>query len=365
MGRKKSAYAQAGVDIDEMMLSLRSIRRMVKSTNTRGVLSDPGTFGGMFASPGRDHALVASTDSVGTKLKVAAMARRHDTVGQDIVNHCVNDILVQGARPLFFLDYLGIDRLEAGLFREIVKGLAKACRRNGCTLLGGETAELPGLYPKGEYDLVGTIVGTVPRRKVVTGRTIKPGDAIIGLASNGLHTNGYSLARKVVFERAGLEISSLMPGTRRTVADVLLAPHRSYLAPVMATMNVLKVHGMAHITGGGLLDNVPRVLPAGTSAAIDTTVWPVPPVFQFIAEEGRVAPREMFRVFNMGIGFVVILRERDAARAMRVLAHQSADPIRIGRITSGRREVKLEGLDLRGPTSTLRRAARRSGKQRA
>jgi len=342
MRKKKSAYAAAGVDIDEMHVALKAIRRVVKSTNTRGVLSELGTFGGMFASPGKDHALVASTDSVGTKLKIAVMAGRHDTVGQDIVNHCVNDILVQGARPLFFLDYLGISKLTAALFREIVSGLSKACRRNGCALLGGEIAELPGLYPEKEYDLVGTIVGSVEKKRVVTGRTIRAGDVLIGLASSGLHTNGYSLARKVVFETAGLTVDRRFPGTRRTVADVLLAPHRSYLSPVLAVMAKVKVHGMAHITGGGLVDNVPRVIPRGLSAVIDRAAWTVPPVFRFIRDAGAIDREEMYRVFNMGIGYVLAVRPRAAEEALRLLRQSRVRARAIGSVTEGKQGVVLE-----------------------
>ncbi len=340
--KHRSSYAAAGVDIDEMQVALKAIKEMVKRTNTKGVLSDLGTFGGMFASPGKDHAIVASTDSVGTKLKVAVMAKRHNTIGQDIVNHCVNDILVQGARPLFFLDYLGISKLTASLFREIVVGLTKACRQNACALLGGEIAELPGLYPKNEYDLVGTIIGCVEKKKVITGRTINAGDTVIGLASTGLHTNGYSLARKVIFDTAKLRVRDLLPGTKRTGADVLLAPHRSYLKPVMSLMKSVRVHGIAHITGGGLVDNVPRILPAGVRAAIDRSSWRVPPVFRFVEERGKVDHDEMYRVFNMGIGMIVVVRARDTARAVSILKRAAARPTIIGRIEKGKRTVILE-----------------------
>ncbi len=338
---KQSAYAQAGVNIDEMMSGLSAIKRMVKSTAVEGVLSDIGSFGGLFASPGKNAVLVSSTDGVGTKLKVALMAGRHDTVGQDLVNHCVNDILVQGARPLFFLDYLGTAKLSGTVFRQVVKGLCKACRENGCALLGGETAEMPGLYPAGEYDLVGTIVGAVDRRKIVTGKAIKPGDAIIGLPSSGLQTNGYSLARKAIFETAGLKIDDTFPGTRRSVADVLLAVHRSALKPVTQLMESVPVRGMAHITGGGVYDNIPRILPDGTTAAIDTTAWRVPPIFTFIAEHGKVDRDEMYRVFNMGIGFVIVVRGKDADTAMKTLRELRTGAKLIGKIEAGDRKVIL------------------------
>jgi len=338
---KKSAYAKAGVDIDQKMAGLAAVKTMVRKTFTKGVLSDIGLFGGFFASPGRDTILVASTDGVGTKLKVAAMAGIHNTVGQDIVNHCVNDILVQGARPLFFMDYLGTSRFSGPVFRDVVAGLCKACRENGCALLGGETAEMPGLYPPGEYDLVGTIVGVVERDKVVDGRSIRPGDVIIGLASSGLHTNGYSLARKVIFDKAGLRLRGRLPGTKRTVADLLLAVHRSYLKPVRRVMAAVRVCGMAHITGGGFVDNIPRVLPSDCVAVIDRRAWDAPPLFRFIQEAGRIDRDEMYRVFNMGIGYVLIVRRRDADAALRLLADGRCGPRIIGGVERGERGTVL------------------------
>ncbi len=333
--RKSSAYAEAGVDIDEMMSGLSAIKRMVGSTSTDGVLSSIGSFGGLFQSPGKECSLVASTDGVGTKLKVASMAGIHHTVGQDLVNHCVNDILVQGARPLFFMDYLGTAKLSGTIFKDVVSGLCKACRENGCALLGGETAEMPGLYPEGEYDLVGTIVGAVEKRRLVTGAKIRPGDVIIGLSASGLQTNGFSLARKALFEIAGLTVDDIFPGTRKTVAAVLLDVHRSFLKPVTALMDEVNVRGMAHITGGGLIDNVPRVLPEGCSARIDRSAWKVPEVFEFIASQAEVDDEEMFRVFNMGIGFVVMVRPGDADQAMKILKGYRAKPRCIGRIAEG------------------------------
>ena len=333
--KKTSSYAMAGVDIDEMNTALTAVKTMVRRTFGPGVLSDIGSFGGLFSAPGKGCALVASTDGVGTKLKVAVMAGRHDTVGQDLVNHCVNDILAQGARPLFFLDYLGTAKLKARAFREVVAGLCRACRQNGCALLGGETAEMPGLYPEGEYDLVGTIVGTVEKTKIVTGSAIRPGDIIIGLPSTGLHTNGYSLARQVIFEQAGLDIEGPFPGTRKSTADVLLAVHKSYLKPVTQLMATVRVHGMAHITGGGFPDNIRRILPPGTVAVVRRDSWPVPPVFRFIQAEGRVDVNEMYRVFNMGIGFVLIVGHRAAARALNTLHAAHARPVVIGEIEKG------------------------------
>lgn len=339
--KSKSAYAAAGVDIDQKMAGISAIKKMVKTTRTAGVLNDIGQFGGFFASPGKDKVLVASTDGVGTKLKIATMARRHDTIGQDIVNHCINDILVQGATPLFFMDYVGISKFDRSIFEQIVKGLCKACRESGCALLGGETAEMPGLYPPEEYDLVGTIVGTVERRAVINGRKVRAGDVLIGLPSSGLHTNGYSLARKVIFETAKLRINDIFPGTRKTVADILLAVHRSYLKPVTALMRNVDIHAMAHITGGGFPDNVPRVLPDNVDAIFDRSTWLVPPVFQFIQKAGKVDREEMYRVFNMGIGMVIVVSRKDVETALNTLRKAGSQPRVIGWITKGSRKVRL------------------------
>lgn len=337
--KKTSAYAQAGVDIDSKMFGIEAIKKMVRTTATPGVIGGIGNFGGLFASPGKDCLLVASTDGVGTKLKVAVMAQRHDTVGQDIVNHCVNDILVQGARPLFFMDYIGASRFDQHVFRDVIAGLCKACKENNCALLGGETAEMPGLYPLGEYDLVGTIVGMVEKKKVITGKHIKPGDLIIGLASGGLQTNGYSLARKVIFDQCGLTVNDLVPGTRYTVADAMLAVHRSFLKPVLAVQNKLPVQGMAHITGGGFVDNIPRVLPSSCMAVINRKTWRPPTLFNFLQHEGRVEIDEMYRVFNMGIGYVMIVRPGDATTTIRILKQYQTNPIIIGCIEKGNRSV--------------------------
>ncbi|MFN2165901.1 MAG: phosphoribosylformylglycinamidine cyclo-ligase, partial [Anaerolineae bacterium] len=317
--QRQSAYAAAGVDIDTMMGALKAAKRRIKRTATGGVVSEVGNFGGLFTAPGDKTLLVSSIDGVGTKLKVAQLAGRHDTIGQCLVNHCVNDILVQGATPLFFMDYLGAARLQPAVFAEVIEGLCTACEENGCALIGGETAEMPGLYPDGEYDLVGAIVGVVKRKQVITGAGIREGDRLIGLASSGLHTNGYSLARKVIFEEAGLDCDDVMPGTSRRVDHVLLAVHRSYLHPVRRLADKVKIRGLAHITGGGLVDNIPRILPKGLFAEIDRDAWTIPPVFKFIALAGSVSGREMYRVFNMGIGMVIIVRDRDAETALKVL----------------------------------------------
>lgn len=341
MAKKKSAYAQAGVDIDIMMNSLQRIKKNVKSTNTPGVVSEIGSFGGLFKSPGKDFLLVASADGVGTKLKVAHMADKHNTIGQCLINHCTNDILVQGATPLFFLDYLGAAALEPKVFEAVVAGLSKACRENGCALLGGETAEMPGLYPKGEYDLVGTIVGQVEKKKVITGQSIRKGDVLIGLPSTGLHTNGYSLARKVIFQKAKKKLSDLVPGTKTTFEKALLAVHKSYLNPVVALMKKVKIHGMAHITGGGLVDNVPRILPDNVDAVFDRSTWKTPAIYQFIEEAGKVDHEEMYRVFNMGIGYVIFVRAKDADATMELLKKEKARPKIIGRVEAGTGQSRL------------------------
>ena len=347
MAKAKSAYAASGVDIDNKMAALRAVKKLVRSTKAPGLLGEIGSFGGFFAAPGKDQVLVASTDGVGTKLKVAGMAGRHDTVGQDIVNHCVNDILVHGARPLFFLDYFGTARFKGSIFQAVVKGLCKACRANGCALIGGETAEMPGLYPPGEYDLVGTIVGVVSRKAIITGKTIRPGDVLIGLKSAGLHTNGFSLARKIIFEQEKLKIRDILPGTGRIVGtvcrvgDALLAVHTSYLRPVQRLMKRVTIRGMAHITGGGFYDNVPRILPKTVDAVFDRSAWTVPPLFKFLQERGRVARDEMYRVFNMGIGMVIIVRSADQAKALAVLKAAGAAPRLIGRIEKGFGAVQM------------------------
>lgn len=340
--KPQSAYAAAGVDIDEMDRGLSAIKEAVKSTKTASVLSNIGTFGGLFQSPGKNAILVASTDGVGTKLKVAHMAGRHGTVGQDLVNHCVNDILTQGARPLFFLDYLGTAKLSAETFAEVVKGLCKACRENGCALLGGETAEMPGLYPVGEYDLVGTIIGTVERKALVTGKTLRRGDVLIGLPSTGLQTNGFSLARKILFEKMGLKIDDPFPGLKKSVADVLLSVHSSFLKPIEAVWEAgVKIHGMAHITGGGLIDNVPRMLPEGLDAVILRDNWTVPHWFQVLQKEGNVDAEEMYRVFNMGIGYVLAVRPADLEKALDALRAAKTKPVPIGYLAEGTRTTVL------------------------
>ena len=338
MKESKSAYAKAGVNIDNKMTALSSIKAMVASTKTQSVLGGIGSFGGLHKVPaGKDQILVSSTDGVGTKLKVAALMNKHDTVGQDIVNHCVNDILVQGAKPLFFMDYVGAAKFDGAQFKAIVSGLCKACKENKMALLGGETAEMPGLYPVGEYDLVGTIVGCVPKSQLITGKSIRAGDVIIGLPSGGLQTNGYSLARRVIFDICQYSWKDKLPGTNQTFGDALLAVHKSFLKPVAKLMErKVKINGMAHITGGGFPDNIPRVLPKVCNAEIDRASWEVPTIFKFIERQGKVDRDEMYRVFNMGIGFVLIIPKNELKKATNILKAQHQPYSVIGVIRKGK-----------------------------
>ena len=301
-------YRQSGVDIDAGNEVVRRIKVLARETYTEGVLSGVGSFGGLFAL-GRgaaDPVLVASADGVGTKLKVAFLAGVHDTIGVDLVNHCVNDILVQGARPLFFLDYLATGRLSPDVAEQIVRGMATACRDNGCALIGGETAEMPGFYAAGEYDVAGFIVGLVARAQIVDGRTVAKGDVLIGLPSSGLHTNGYSLARRIVFEELKLRVDSYVSELGETVGAALLRPHRSYLRPVLPLVERGIIKGMAHITGGGIPGNLPRALPEGLGYSLDRDSWTVPPLFRWLQDAGEIDDAEMFRTFNMGVGLILV-----------------------------------------------------------
>jgi len=334
----KKAYAQAGVDVDLGNAVKSRIHNMVKVTHGPEVLGKIGGFGGLFSANFKgmkDPVLVSSVDGVGTKLKIAFAAGRHDTVGQDLVNHCIDDIAVLGARPLFFLDYIGAEKLEPAVFEELLSGFAKACKAGGCALVGGETAQMPGMYHPGEYDLAGTIVGVVDRKKMIDGSRIKPGDVVIGLPSNGLHTNGYSLARKVLFETMGLKLTSRLPGVVKPIGEELLRVHRNY-QPLLATLPEKLVKGIAHITGGGLVDNFPRVLPENCDAIIETKRWKVPALFQHIQENGKVDAAEMYQVFNMGIGMTLVVAEADAQETVLLTRGRP-----IGRIAKGSKKVRL------------------------
>lgn len=339
MPRKQKAYAAAGVDVDLGNRVKKGIHALVSSTHGPEVLGKIGGFGGLFRPDFkgmRDPVLVSSVDGVGTKLKIAFATGRHDTIGQDLVNHCINDIAVIGARPLFFLDYIAGASLDPAAFRQILKGFAKACRAGGCALIGGETAQMPGMYRTGEYDLAGTIVGVVDRPKLLDGSKIRPGDTLIGLQGNGLHTNGYSLARHVLLEKLRLPLDRPAPGMRTTLAGELLRVHPNY-QPLMASLPTGMLRGAAHITGGGLLDNLPRVLPEGCRALIASRSWKVPILFDLIQHGGKVPQKEMYQVFNMGIGMVLVVPSARAAEAVRLTRG-----IVIGSVVKGPQDVVIE-----------------------
>lgn len=338
MKKPKKAYAAAGVDVDLGNQVKKGIHALVKSTHGPEVLGKIGGFGGLFRPDFRgmkDPVLVSSVDGVGTKLKIAFATNRHDTIGQDLVNHCINDIAVIGARPLFFLDYIGGESLDPVVFRQILKGFVKACREGGCALVGGETAQMPGMYQKGEYDVAGTIVGVVDRPKLLDGSRIRPGDVLIGLRGNGLHTNGYSLARKVLLEKMRLPLEKPAHGLKLPLGRELLKVHPNY-QPLMATLPAGSLHGAAHITGGGMVDNLPRVLPENCRAAIRRDAWKVPEIFQLIQKGGNIPDDEMYQVFNMGIGMVLVVPRPHAADVLK-----PTKGISIGEIVEGPGDVVL------------------------
>src|SRR5690625_987839 len=337
------SYRDTGVDRATAAAAKDRIGELVRSTFIEGGLSEPGSFGGLFRLPeGLDPpALVASADGVGTKLKVAIRAGKHDTVGHDLVNHSVDDILVEGARPLFFLDYIGMGELEAGVAEEIVAGIAFGCRENGCALLGGETAEMPDFYAPGEYDLAGLIVGVVEEEKRIGPQRVRAGDQLIGIASNGFHTNGYSLVRRVVFQELGLEIDDTFPGTDESVADVLLRVHRSYLDSLFPLIDAGEIHALAHITGGGIPDNLERVLPGELDAKIDRSTWSIPVEFSTIMEGGRVELDEMFRTFNVGVGMIAIVAPDRTDQILSDLDESGERAWVIGEVVEGTGEVSI------------------------
>jgi phosphoribosylformylglycinamidine cyclo-ligase len=336
------SYRAAGVDLEAADRAKSALKELVGRTRDENTLSEMGLFGGLYAVPGgfQGPVLVSSADGVGTKLKIAFLTGRHDTVGQDLVNHCVNDILVQGARPLFFLDYLATGQMKEGVVTEVVKGVAHACLQNGCALLGGETAEMPDFYAPGEYDLAGFIVGVVERDSVLDGSRVQEGDSLIALGSSGLHTNGYSLARKIVFEAMGLEVDDVLPGIDRTVGEALLSVHRSYLPSLRPLLAEGRIRGLAHVTGGGIPGNLPRTLPKGLGARIRLESWDIPPLFRALQAGGRVAHDEMFRVFNMGVGMIVIVPSEEARSIADDLAASGEASWILGEV------VKGEGVEL-------------------
>jgi len=335
-------YADAGVDIDRANRTKKRIKYLAHKTFTRGVLSEIGGFGGLFSIDREkylDPVLVSSVDGVGTKLKIAFEMKMHHTIGADLVNHCVNDIAVQGAAPLFFMDYLATGKLEPEIAEKVVEGLADACKQNGCALIGGETAEMPGFYPDGEYDLAGFIVGVVEREKIITGKTVQPGDVILGLISNGLHTNGYSLARKLLFEIAHYTPDSYVNELKGKVGNELMHTHRSYWPMVKKLVNADCVSALAHITGGGITENLPRVLPRGVAAVIEMGTWPVLPIFEHLQKLGNVPPDEMLRTFNMGLGMLVVVPSAKFKKAQSVLDKIGEKAYTVGRIVKGDRKV--------------------------
>ena len=332
------SYRDAGVNIAEADRAVDSIRRMAKATFTRGVLTEIGSFGGCFELPKMKRpVLVSSVDGVGTKLKVAFASGRHDTIGEDLVNHCVNDIAVQGAVPLFFLDYLAMGKLDADVAAQVVSGIARGCRANGCALIGGETAEMPGMYHDGEYDLAGSITGIVEKSSMITGAKVKSGDVLLALSSTGLHTNGYSLARKLLFDLARLTPESHVPELGAVIGDELLKIHRSYLRPIQILAKSRLVSGAAHITGGGITDNLPRVLPKKLAAAIDIGSWQPPPLFHMLRRLGDVPEDDWRRTFNLGVGMIFVVPRLRADRALAALRRLREKPWVIGHVGAQRR----------------------------
>ena len=342
---KPISYADSGVDIDAATRATDRIKELARTTFNQRTLSEIGSFGGMFdgAFPQMSQpVLVASADGVGTKLKIAFVTGVHNTVGRDLVNHCVNDILVQGARPLFFLDYIATGKLSPDVVAGIVEGVTNGCRENGCVLLGGETAEMPGFYQEGEYDIAGFIVGVVDRARVIDGKTIAPGDVLLALPSAGLHTNGYSLARKLFFDVAGYQPNTPLPGIGLTAAEALLLPHVSYLKSLDGLLDNGSIKGLAHITGGGLTDNIPRILPEHTAVKIRRGSWPVLPVFDLFRELGNVSDSEMYRTFNMGVGMVIVTAPENVAAITKHFDDRGEKWYDIGEVVQGNQTVSIE-----------------------
>ena len=334
---KRITYKRAGVDIDEADRAVASIRTMARRTFTSNVLTDIGSFGGGFRLKGyADPVLVSSADGVGTKIKLAFLTGVHSTIGEDLVNHCVNDIAVQGAEPLYFLDYFAVGKLDAKVAAQVVSGIARGCKANGCALIGGETAEMPGLYAEGEYDLAGFITGVVERKRMLTGASIKAGDVLLGLPSTGLHTNGYSLARMLLFEVAGHHAGTQVAELGGSVAEELLKIHRSYLAPIRALHDAGLLKGAAHITGGGITENTPRILPKGLGVRIKTGSWPVLPIFDLLRKIGRIPENDWRRTFNLGIGMILVISPRHIQEAIRILGSLREQFYEIGEVVRGR-----------------------------
>jgi hypothetical protein len=345
MTKKSWTYKEAGVDIDAGAKEVELIKESVKETYIDGVLGDLGGFGGLFSLKQEcsdEPVLVSGTDGVGTKLRLAIDLGIHDTIGQDCVAMSVNDVLVQGAKPLFFLDYIATGKLEPKLMADIVKGVANACKESGCALLGGETAEMAGFYQEGDYDVAGFAVGIVDRKKLITGETISEGDVILGIPSTGIHSNGYSLVRKLAKENHW-DLKKVYPDFDKSLGEVLLTPTRLYPKVVLPLLSHIDIKGMVHITGGGFYENIPRILPEGTAVVIDGDSWPVLPIFPFLKKEGNIDAHEMYRTFNCGIGMLLILNQEDADKAMDILSEQGEKIYRIGYVTKGKKEVTITG----------------------
>ena len=342
---KKLTYRDAGVDIDAGNLSVKLIKDSVKATYRPEVLGDLGGFGGLFAmsTKYKEPVLVSGTDGVGTKLRLAFILDKHDTIGQDAVAMCVNDILVQGAEPLFFLDYLAVGKLEPEQVADVVKGVANACKESGCALIGGETAEMAGFYAEGEYDIAGFAVGAVEKSKIITSEKVKAGDVILGLPSSGVHSNGYSLVRKIVFDVKGFKGDEYIDELGKTIGEELLTPTRHYPKSCLPLIEKFDIHGMVHVTGGGYYENIPRALPEDMGAEIDATSWPVPPIFNLLKEWGNVDWHEMYRTFNMGIGMIIIASADEAEKIKADLQARNEAVYEIGKVTQGSHEVIVKG----------------------
>jgi len=346
MKNKKLDYAASGVDIIAGDRAVEKIKKLAKTTFNESVLSEIGSFGGFFRpelGSFQKPVLISSADGVGTKLKLAFMSGKHNTVGEDLVNHCVDDILVHGALPLFFMDYIGTGKLNPDIIAEIVEGFSRGCRNSGMALLGGETAEMPDFYAPGEYDLAGFIVGVVDQDKIINGSSIEEGDVVIGIASNGLHTNGYSLARKVAFEVAGLDYDSQVESLGMSIGDALLMTHKCYFKSIYPLLGKYKINGMAHITGGGLKGNFIRIMPDNLRAVINRSVWQIPPIFHFLQEKGSIDTDDMYQAFNMGIGYIVVAPEKEGDEIVEKLTESGEKAYLIGYIENGKKDIILKG----------------------
>ncbi|ABR47143.1 phosphoribosylformylglycinamidine cyclo-ligase [Alkaliphilus metalliredigens QYMF] len=344
MAMPKLTYEEAGVNVQEGQRAVNLMKESVKSTFTKGVLGDIGGFGGLFALDPREMEkpiLVAGTDGVGTKLKLAFMMNRHDTIGEDCVAMCVNDILCQGAKPLFFLDYIATGKLKAEVVAEIVQGIANGCKKAGCALIGGETAEMPGFYQKGEYDVAGFTVGMVEEKNLITGKEISQGDIMIGISSSGVHSNGFSLVRKLFFEDKQYSVDQYVDGLGETLGEALLRPTKIYVKPILEVLQQEKIKGMVHVTGGGFYENIPRILPEGIDANVHLDTWQAPPIFQFIQQEGQIEQDEMFSTFNMGIGMIVVVERSAGEKVVQLLQELGEEASIIGEMVRGSKQVVL------------------------